>query len=225
MEGGGSVALPLKKNGIESGLTQLQTKWGELEKGFQDWVCKQPLPVETAAIAATRALQGAAEGLFYGTLAKSEVARQLFPSEIFGRTTLLKARSIAILRGTNGAMVCALKRIRGGKGDTEAREVQVLGLGKNRAEPYRVHPYLYLNERNVSLAFAGFTSGFMFQTFTHSPLLIAAQMQSQLVSSLLFVKLLGMSHHATAGIPLGPRIKILNHIESFLIGLTNIQGS
>ncbi|XP_026416159.1 chloroplastic import inner membrane translocase subunit HP30-2-like [Papaver somniferum] len=139
MEGGGSVALPLKKNGIESGLTQLQTKWGELEKGFQDWVCKQPLPVETAAVAATRALQGAAEGLFYGTLAKSEVARQLFPFEIFGGTMLLKARSLAVLRGTSGAMICALKRIRGGKDDTEAR------------------------------AFAGFTSGFMFQTFTHSP--------------------------------------------------------
>ncbi|XP_026413602.1 chloroplastic import inner membrane translocase subunit HP30-2-like isoform X2 [Papaver somniferum] len=122
MEGGGSgsVAFPLKKNNIESVLTQLQTNWGELEKGFQGWVCKQPVLVETAAVAASYALQGAAAGLFYGNLAQSEAVNNILPFKNLGKTRLLQVRNFSVLRGTDGAMICAMRRIRGGKDDTPA---------------------------------------------------------------------------------------------------------
>ncbi|KAI3873783.1 hypothetical protein MKW92_023060 [Papaver armeniacum] len=126
MEGGGSgsVALPLKKNNIKT--------------GFQGWVCKQPLLVETAAVAATYALQGAVFGLFYGSLAQS-AANDFLPFEEFGRTRLLQVPNFSVLRGTDGAMICAMRRIRGGKDDTKARAV------------------------------AAFTSGFMFQVVSNIP--------------------------------------------------------
>ncbi|KAI3856493.1 hypothetical protein MKX03_023541 [Papaver bracteatum] len=130
MEGGGSgsVSLPLKKNNIESVLTQLQTKWGELEKGFQGWVCKQPLLVETAAVAATYALQGAVAGLFYGSLAQSEAINNFLPFKNLGKTRLVQVRNFSVLRGTDGAMICALRRIRG-KDDTPARAVAAFTSG------------------------------------------------------------------------------------------------
>ncbi|KAI3916427.1 hypothetical protein MKW92_048066 [Papaver armeniacum] len=235
MEGGGSVVLPLKKNNIDSVLTQLQTKWGELEKGFQSWVCQQPLPVETAAIAATYAFQGAVAGLVLGSLAQSKAACDFLPFQNLGKTRLLQVRNFSVLRGTDGAMICAMRRIRGGKDDTPAR------------------------------AIAAFTSGCMFQVVRNIPtaeaiatgLLLAVcqglvhEWQVRSISSQLedtyytrtrfmlsnlglqnyeknFKKniltdntmpLLKDSHLEQAEIPLGPRILILNHIER------NIQGS
>lgn len=49
-------------------ITQLQAKFKELETGFKVWLEKQSLPVETAVVTATSAVQGAAIGGFMGTL-------------------------------------------------------------------------------------------------------------------------------------------------------------
>ncbi|RZC76323.1 hypothetical protein C5167_000456 [Papaver somniferum] len=207
MEGGGSgsVVLPLKKNiNIKSVYTQLQTKWGELEKGFQGWVCKQPVLVETAAVAATYALQGAVVGLLYGSLAQS-AANSYLPFEEFGKTRLLQVRNFSVLRGTDGAVISAMRRIRGGKDDTKARAV------------------------------AAFTSGFMFQVVSNIP---SPSTPEAIATGLLFAVCHGLAHEVLvrsnssqppventcytrarcidlvmAGIPLGPRTLILNHIK------------
>ncbi|MCL7027886.1 hypothetical protein MKW94_009172 [Papaver nudicaule] len=126
MEGGGSVTLPLQKKNnnfnIESLFTQLQTKWGELEKGFHGWVSKQSWVVQDAAFTAPYVLQGVAAGLIYGSLAQSELANCFFPFQAFGNTRLVQVRNFSVFRGTDGAMICAMKRIRG-KDDTPARAV------------------------------------------------------------------------------------------------------
>ncbi|MCL7042764.1 hypothetical protein MKW94_009069 [Papaver nudicaule] len=229
MEGKGSVALlPLKKkNDFESVLTQVQTKMGELKKGFDGWICKQPWPVRTA-------VEGVAMGLFYGCLAKSETANYFYPFEEFGATRLLVIRNFAILKVTDGAMVCAMKKIRGGEDDTLNRAV------------------------------AGFTSGYLFEAFKNSPacggpeaivsgvvfavcqgLLHEMRLRSEssqlpvadtcytrtrsMLSNLGLqdyenhfkknllmdstMPLLKESHLLMAGIPLGPSILIMNHIE------------
>lgn len=51
-------------------LEQLQVKYKELEKGFQTWLAKQTLPVETAVTSAINGAQGAAMGYFMGILTK-----------------------------------------------------------------------------------------------------------------------------------------------------------
>ncbi|GKU93144.1 hypothetical protein SLEP1_g6768 [Rubroshorea leprosula] len=57
---------PPQQNLIE----QLQVKYKELEKGFQAWLAKQTLPVETAVNSAINGAQGAAMGYFMGILTK-----------------------------------------------------------------------------------------------------------------------------------------------------------
>ncbi|KAI3856492.1 hypothetical protein MKX03_023540 [Papaver bracteatum] len=234
MEGGGtesgSLALPLKKNNIESVLTQLQTKWGELEKGFQGWVSELPL-LETVhfqipTVTATYALQGAAAGYIYGTLAKSEAANNFFPFKRFGKTRSLIVRNFSVLRGTDGAMICALRRIRGGKDDTTARVVAAFTSGyvfqmliRNGFSPSAPDAIA------VGLVFA-LGQGLLHEppvedtcyTKTRSMLsnLGLQNYESNFKKNLLTDKtmpLLKESDLAQAEIPLGPRVLILNHIE------------
>ncbi|MCL7043136.1 hypothetical protein MKW94_023396 [Papaver nudicaule] len=243
MEGGGSVTLPLQKKNnnlnFKSVCSQLQTKWGELEKGWEElekgfhgWVSKQPWVVQAAAFTAPYLVQGVAAGLIYGSLAQSELANCFFPFQYFGSTRLLQVRNFSILRGTDGAMVCTLKKLRGGRDDTPAR------------------------------ALAAFTSGYLFQMFTKTPpcggpdaimagLILAVchgllyqveQGSSQppvkdtcftrtrcMLLNLGFqnyennfkknlltddvLPLLNKSDLEEAGIPLGPTLQILNHIK------------
>lgn len=49
-------------------ITQLQTKYKELETGFKAWLAKQSMPVEAAVVTFTGAAQGAAIGGLMGTL-------------------------------------------------------------------------------------------------------------------------------------------------------------
>ncbi|KAI3873782.1 hypothetical protein MKW92_023059 [Papaver armeniacum] len=238
MEGGGtgSVALPLKKNNIESALTQLQTKWRELEKGFQGWVSELPL-LETVVVTATYALHGAAAGYIYGTLAKSEAANNFFPFKEFGKTRSVIVRNFSVLRGTDGAMICAMRRIRGGKDDTKARVVAAFTSGyvfqtliRNQFSPSAPDAIA------VGLVFA-LGQGLLHEvqtqlrsdssqppvedtcyTRTRSMLSILGlqNYESNFKKNLLTDKtmpLLKESDLVQAEIPLGPRVLILNHIE------------
>ncbi|KAI3905866.1 hypothetical protein MKW98_010997 [Papaver atlanticum] len=117
MEGGrgGAVVLtPTNNNNIKSVITQLQTKWGELENGFEGWVCKQSLPVEAAAVAAKDALFGAASGVLLGSLPLCK--------DTYGSTGLIAARNVSVLLGTSGDVSCVMKKIRG-KDNLKARMV------------------------------------------------------------------------------------------------------
>lgn len=49
-------------------ISQLQSKYRELETGFKAWLAKQSLPVEAAVVTFTSAAQGAAIGGLMGTL-------------------------------------------------------------------------------------------------------------------------------------------------------------
>ncbi|GKV53799.1 hypothetical protein SLEP1_g60313 [Rubroshorea leprosula] len=57
---------PPQQNLIE----QLQVKYKELEKGFQAWLAKQTLLVETTVNSAINGAKGAAMGYFMGILTK-----------------------------------------------------------------------------------------------------------------------------------------------------------
>ncbi|KVI07596.1 hypothetical protein Ccrd_014010, partial [Cynara cardunculus var. scolymus] len=56
------------KDLMQNPITQLQTKFKELENGFKGWLAQQSLPVEAAVVTITGAAQGAAIGGFMGTL-------------------------------------------------------------------------------------------------------------------------------------------------------------
>lgn len=68
MEGRQSVVEISKTMPPPNPLTQLQTRFKELEIGFKAWLAKQSLPVEATVVTATSAVQGAAIGAFMGTL-------------------------------------------------------------------------------------------------------------------------------------------------------------
>lgn len=64
----GELAVHTPKDLAHNPITQLQTKYKDLENGFKSWLAKQSLPVEAAVVTLTSAAQGAAMGGFMGTL-------------------------------------------------------------------------------------------------------------------------------------------------------------
>lgn len=68
VEGRQSVVEISKTMPPPNPITQLQTRFKELETGFKAWLAKQSLPVEATVVTATSAAQGAAIGAFMGTL-------------------------------------------------------------------------------------------------------------------------------------------------------------
>ncbi|KAI3849695.1 hypothetical protein MKW98_026609 [Papaver atlanticum] len=224
MEGGGSgsgtVALSLKNNNnsIKSVLARLQTKWGELEKGFQGWVCKQPLPVETVFVAATYAFQGAVAGLVFGSLAQSEAANNFLPFQNLGKTRLAQFRNFSVLRKeleegktiprlaiaafTSGYMFQLVRNIPSPEAIATGLLLAVCqGLVhevRSNSSQLPLEDTCYTRTRCMlsSLGLQNYENNFKKNLLTDD-----------------IMPLLKESHLVSAGIPLGPRIQILNHIE------------
>lgn len=66
---GGVLVVKGLPHQLQNPLEHLQARFKELENGFRLWLAKQSLPVEAAVVTATSAAQGAAIGVFMGTLA------------------------------------------------------------------------------------------------------------------------------------------------------------
>ncbi|KAI3849697.1 hypothetical protein MKW98_026611 [Papaver atlanticum] len=160
------------------------------------------LPFTTAVIAVPHSRFGAAEGALFRGIAN------------YFSTRLISPRSFAVLEAVNGGMIHAMERIRE-KDDTKARAV------------------------------AGFTSGFMFYLVGNMP--SPHRVPRAIGTGLIFALGNGLTHevqrgsepptvedtHYTrtrcidlekAGIPLGARKLILNHIERDP-DLRNVRGS
>ncbi|KAL1820041.1 hypothetical protein ACET3Z_014910 [Daucus carota] len=125
-------------------ITQLQTKYKELESGFKSWLAQQSLPVEAAVVTFTSAAQGAAIGGFMGTLTND--ASSAFPTpppnaplnpqamasiqqaQALAGGPLIQARNFAVMTGVNAGITCVLKRVRG-KEDVQSSMAAAFGSG------------------------------------------------------------------------------------------------
>ncbi|KAI3923816.1 hypothetical protein MKW92_030832 [Papaver armeniacum] len=203
MEGGGrTVALP-------------PNKWGELENGYKGWVSKQCLPVEIATVAATHALQGAALGVLVGNILKN-----FRPFQKCGSIPLIVslARDLALLRGTNGAMICALKRIRGGKDDTKARTLAgfTSGFMTSVIDDFPSPPNISIGI-GIGLLFA-VVNGLLHKVLSSQQPVLDDRCYTR--TRCMLSKLGLQNDLMEARIPLGPRVLILNHIERCITQLT-----
>ncbi|KAI3834490.1 hypothetical protein MKW92_037258 [Papaver armeniacum] len=216
MEGGaGAVVMTPTNNSSKSLIAQLQNG------------------VETVVVTTTHALPAAAYGAAFGVLVGSVL--KIFPpfQGIVGLQARL-ARDFAVWRGTNQGMICALKRIRG-KDDIKARAVAGFTSGymfhvvgnpsPNRASQATISGLIFALCYSVlhkvrsksslppvedtcytrtrwmlsNLGLQSYENNFKKNLLTDNVLPLLKERQ--------------VLHLVTAGIPLGPRIKILNHIE------------
>ncbi|XP_054795433.1 chloroplastic import inner membrane translocase subunit HP30-2-like [Prosopis cineraria] len=142
-QGKGGIAVakvmpPQLQNPIEN----IQLRFKELENGFRHWLSKQSLPVEAAVVTATSAVQGAAIGVFMGTLApdassiptppqaslNSQAMAPLQQAQALSGGPLVQARNFAVMTGVNAGISCVLKRIRG-KEDIQSSMAAAFGSG------------------------------------------------------------------------------------------------
>ncbi|XP_024971012.1 chloroplastic import inner membrane translocase subunit HP30-2-like [Cynara cardunculus var. scolymus] len=133
------------KDLMQNPITQLQTKFKELENGFKGWLAQQSLPVEAAVVTITGAAQGAAIGGFMGTLT-NDVATS-FPAapppgaslnpqtmasfqqaQALSGGPFIQARNFAVMTGVNAGISCVMKRLRG-KEDVQSSMVAAFGSG------------------------------------------------------------------------------------------------
>lgn len=126
-------------------ITQIQTKFKELEAGFKGWLAKQSLPVEAAVVTLTSSAQGAAIGGFMGTLTNDvsaslptpppgaaglnpQAMASLQQAQALAGGPLIQARNFAVMTGVNAGISCVMKRIRG-KEDVQTSMVAAFGSG------------------------------------------------------------------------------------------------
>ncbi|XXG47220.1 hypothetical protein AAC387_Pa02g1898 [Persea americana] len=144
MEGRQSVVEISKTMPPPNPLTQLQTRFKELETGFKAWLTKQSLPVEATVVTATSAVQGAAIGAFMGTLTSDisspfpspppqaglnpQAMASLKQAQALTGGPLVQARNFAVMTGVNAGISCVMKRIRGVE-DVQTSMVAAFGSG------------------------------------------------------------------------------------------------
>uniref|UniRef100_A0A2N9HR81 SAM domain-containing protein n=1 Tax=Fagus sylvatica TaxID=28930 RepID=A0A2N9HR81_FAGSY len=126
-------------------MEQIQARYKELEGGFRAWLAKQSLPVEAAVVTITSAAQGAAIGAFMGTLTNDTSsaiptpppqAANLNPqamasfkqAQALAGGPLVQARNFAVMTGVNAGISCVMKRLRG-KEDVQSSMVAAFGSG------------------------------------------------------------------------------------------------
>ncbi|KAF7830823.1 chloroplastic import inner membrane translocase subunit HP30-2-like [Senna tora] len=145
MEQGKSGVLVAKglPHQFQNPIEHLQARFKDLENGFRLWLAKQSLPVEAAVVTTTSAAQGAAIGVFMGTL--SPDASSAFPTppqaslnpqamaslkqaQALSGGPLVQARNFAVMTGVNAGIACVLKRIRG-KEDVQSSMAAAFGSG------------------------------------------------------------------------------------------------
>ncbi|KAK1361122.1 mitochondrial import inner membrane translocase subunit TIM22-like [Heracleum sosnowskyi] len=125
-------------------ITQLQTKYKELETGFKAWLAKQSLPVEAAVVTFTSSVQGAAIGGLMGTFTNDvssafptpppnaglnpKAMASLQQAQALAGGPLVQARNFAVMTGVNAGITCVMKRVRG-KEDVQSSMVAAFGSG------------------------------------------------------------------------------------------------
>lgn len=127
---------------------ELQARFRDLEAGFRVWLAKQSIPVETAVVTATSAVQGAAIGAFMGTITSDassasiptppppQAAAGINPqamssfkqAQALAGGPLIQARNFAVMTGVNAGISCMMRRIRG-KEDVQSSMVAAFGSG------------------------------------------------------------------------------------------------
>ncbi|KAL4557244.1 hypothetical protein LXL04_035417 [Taraxacum kok-saghyz] len=147
MAGGkqGELVVQTPNDLAHNPITQLQTKYKELENGFKAWLAKQSLPVEAAVVTLTSATQGAAMGGFMGTLTNdvssafpaapppggslnSQTMASFQQAQALAGGPLIQARNFAVMTGVNAGISCVMKRLRG-KEDVQSSMVAAFGSG------------------------------------------------------------------------------------------------
>lgn len=126
-------------------IAQVQARIRDLDSRFRSWLKRQPIPVETAVVTTTGAVQGAALGGLMGTFSSDissafptppPQAAGLHPDAMasFKRAQamaggpLVQARNFAVMTGVNAGISCAMKRIRG-VDDVQNSMVAAFGSG------------------------------------------------------------------------------------------------
>ncbi|KAG9133952.1 hypothetical protein Leryth_004651 [Lithospermum erythrorhizon] len=126
-------------------ITQIQSKFNEIQTHFKTWVAKQPLPIEAAIVTATSALQGGVIGGFMGTLTgdlasslptpppaaanlNPQAMASLQQAQALSGGPLVQGRNFAVMTGVNAGISCVLKRLRG-KEDVQSSMIAAFGSG------------------------------------------------------------------------------------------------
>ncbi|KAI3921507.1 hypothetical protein MKW98_013441 [Papaver atlanticum] len=99
-------------------------KLKELENRYRDWLSKQSFPVEDAVYIASNAIHGAALGALLGTLSQV-AASHVFPQHSLAikatvRSPMAEARRFSAGQGIFAGLSCIIRRIRG-KDDVQTR--------------------------------------------------------------------------------------------------------
>ncbi|XP_050903257.1 chloroplastic import inner membrane translocase subunit HP30-2 [Lathyrus oleraceus] len=134
-----TMALSLSSKGlphqIQNPITQIQTRFKNIENGVKLWLSKQSIAVEAAVVATTSAAQGAVMGACMGTFTSNAPAAfapppnatlspqamaSLKQAQALAGGPLIQARNFAVMTGVNAGISCVLKRLRG-KEDVQSR--------------------------------------------------------------------------------------------------------
>ncbi|KAL3699223.1 hypothetical protein R1sor_017245 [Riccia sorocarpa] len=124
-------------------LVQVQAKLKEVDVKVKQWLRKQPIAVEVAAVTLGSAAQGGVIGALMGSFTQDmaagippaapglnpQAAASLQQAKAFTGGPLMQARNFAVMTGVNAGITCAMKRLRGGVEDVQTSMVAAFGSG------------------------------------------------------------------------------------------------
>ncbi|KAG6545719.1 hypothetical protein Mapa_012904 [Marchantia paleacea] len=124
-------------------LVQVQAKLKEVDFKVKQWLRKQPIGVEVAAVTLGSAAQGGAIGALMGSFTQDmaagmppaapglspQAASSLQQAKAFTGGPMMQARNFAVMTGVNAGITCAMKRLRGGVEDVQTSMVAAFGSG------------------------------------------------------------------------------------------------
>ncbi|KAL4574715.1 hypothetical protein LXL04_021551 [Taraxacum kok-saghyz] len=132
--------------GHQNPFTHIETKYNEIETLVKTWLAKQSIPVETAIVTFTSAVQGAAIGGLMSTFTK-DISSAIPPppsgtslnpqantfssfqqAQALAGGPLIQARNFAVMTGVNAGLSCVLRRLKG-KEDVQTSMVAAFGSG------------------------------------------------------------------------------------------------
>eukprot|EP00252_Welwitschia_mirabilis_P010802 TRINITY_DN2432_c0_g1_i1.p1 TRINITY_DN2432_c0_g1~~TRINITY_DN2432_c0_g1_i1.p1 ORF type:complete len:252 (+),score=45.31 TRINITY_DN2432_c0_g1_i1:283-1038(+) len=121
-------------------IAEIQKKMKEIDERFKTWISKQPAPVEIAVSTITSAVQGAGLGALMGSITSdmsssfptqppNQVNPSLKQAQAFTGGPLVQARNFAVMTGVNAGITSAMKRWRGGVEDVQTSMVAAFCSG------------------------------------------------------------------------------------------------
>ncbi|KAF6168080.1 hypothetical protein GIB67_011465 [Kingdonia uniflora] len=135
MKNKGEIMEVSKGFSPQDAIAQLQICMKDMEKGFQEWVSKQSLPMEAATLTLMGTVQGVGIGCVVSTVIpivasvfkpRSAAVTSLKPPPPMNRIPIIA--DIAIMTGLNEGFACVLKRMTG-KNDIHNSMVAGFGAG------------------------------------------------------------------------------------------------